>query len=153
MFLTQQVPWAVQRALWEYGWMSVLGLVSNCKHLEAGSLCPTCTWGVRLHGEHPGGSRLLLLWEIKMQDLIISLATTWTHGHTRTHSAHNMWRLSTSLHPIQPHFQYTHTNIHTAEHSPLWLAHNGRLMSPRPSGPPQGALQLWPLSPPCTPAS
>lgn len=35
MFLTQQVPWAVQRALRGYGWMSVWGSVLNCQHLEA----------------------------------------------------------------------------------------------------------------------
>jgi len=38
MFLTQQVPWAMQKALWEYGWMSVLGPVSNWEHLEIGGV-------------------------------------------------------------------------------------------------------------------
>lgn len=59
MFLTQQVPWAVQRALWEYGWMSVLGLVLSWEHLEAGGVCPMFMSGGSHHGERPGGSCLL----------------------------------------------------------------------------------------------
>lgn len=38
MFLTQHVPWAVQRALWECGWMSVLGPVLNWA--SGGLRCP-----------------------------------------------------------------------------------------------------------------
>lgn len=38
MFLTQQLPGAVQRALGELAWMSLLGSVLSCQHLEAGDI-------------------------------------------------------------------------------------------------------------------
>ena len=160
MFLTQRLPWAVQRALREYGWMSVLGRLSNCKHLEAGGVRPMFMRAGSLHG----GSCLLLHEQIKrwkqgpppQHTHTCHRMDTHTHTrtHTHTHYTHNTWRLS-FFPSFPPPSTWTHMVSHTATHSPpsSWLDHNGRLMSPRPSGPPQGALQLWPPSPPFTPPS
>lgn len=117
MFLTQRLPWAVQRALREYGWMSVLGRLSNCKHLEAGGVRPMFTRAKSLHG----GSSLLLHEQIKRWKQgpphpptpTHTPATAWTH----THIIHTTRGGSLSFRPFLPRL-HGHTWSHTQPHTP-----------------------------------
>ena len=121
MFLTQRLPWAVQRALREYGWMSVLGRLSNCKHLEARGVRPMFMRAGSLHG----GSCLLLHEQIKrwkqgpppQHTHTCHRMDTHTHTRTHTHIIHTTRGGFLSFRPFLPRL-HGHTWSHTQPHTP-----------------------------------
>lgn len=97
------------------------------------------------HGEGPGGSCLLL--QEANGTYVRSLLSQRIHlplmTHAYTHISHTQKHVETVFLSILSFSFSMHTLMHTSPPAPpLILAHNGRLMSPRPSGLPQGALQL-----------
>lgn len=136
MFLTQQLPRVVQRALWELGWMSLLGSVLSCQHLEARDISAMISIDSVL------GDAAFCSWG--RQSLSYLLHTHIKHtGFKNTLTEPTRGDSCALPHVLSFAGRHTRGLLHSHTHR-FWLAHNGQLMSLRPSGYPLGVLQLWP---------